>query len=195
MQKINLNLNLNCSLNSDICRRRRAVYKIVCEKCNEYCIGSTIRYIHERISEHLKHNTSSVFKHLKKCGNKNNKIDVSIIDAESDPVNLRLLEAVYIKKLQPSLNSRDEAKELCNLLFWTVCLYIFHLYTYLDILFKSFRYSFFTILTYIYLCIRSCFIYYFYASMFHTILYSSFHHTLFYTLGTFLFLYICHFYA
>ena len=59
---------------------------------------------------------------LLKCQNKRNNIDVSIIDVESDPVNLRLLEALYIKKLQPSLNSREEAKELNNLLFWTLLL-------------------------------------------------------------------------
>ena len=72
--------------------------------------------------------------------------------------------SVYIKKLKPSLNSRDEAKELCNLLFWTAYLFIFtsfifilNFYTYLNIPFTSFRYSFFTIRT------SSCFTYCSYA--------------------------------
>ena len=109
-------------MNNDICKKRDSVYKIRCKQCSEYYIGSTIRQVHDRVQEHLRNDTSSVFKHLLKCQNKRNNIDVSIIDVESDPVNLRLLEALYIKKLQPSLNSREEAKELNNLLFWTLLL-------------------------------------------------------------------------
>ena len=68
-----------------------------------------MRQVHERVQQHIRNNISCVFKLLLKWENKKNDI-VSIIDVE----NLRLLEALYIKKLQPSDNSREEAKELNN---------------------------------------------------------------------------------
>ena len=91
------------------------VYEIECIKCQSKYIGSTIRFLHERAKEHINNAKSSVSRHLEMCNNKT--INIKIIIKEQDPVNLRLLEAQYIKTRRPSINSRDEYKELRDLLF------------------------------------------------------------------------------
>ena len=68
-------------------------------------------------------NTSSVvthpiYKHLVACNNNKNNLQVDIIDREEpDPVNIRLLEAIYIKKNRPSTSSREESNDMNHLLF------------------------------------------------------------------------------
>ena len=101
------------------CFKRNCIYKILCTICNEFYIGSTIRHLHDRIKEHFNSSNSSVYKHIITCHNKPNssKTIISIIARESDPVNLRLNEAFYIRKLQPTINSRAELTELNELLF------------------------------------------------------------------------------
>ena len=60
-------------------------------------IGSTTRFIHDRVREHINNKNSSVKKHVCSCQNKDYKgIHVKIIIGENDPVNLRLYEAFYI---------------------------------------------------------------------------------------------------
>ena len=36
-----------------LCFRRNCVYKILCERCHNFYIGSTVRYLHARFHEHL----------------------------------------------------------------------------------------------------------------------------------------------
>ena len=43
-------------------------------------------------------------------------IEVKIIMSESNPANLRLYEAFYIRKYEPTLNSRVECIEFADLL-------------------------------------------------------------------------------
>ena len=103
-------------IQSDICFIRGVVYKVTCLVCDATYIGSTIRRVHDRIREHMKSSSSSVYKHLKNnC--QNSTISVSILDKERDPVNLRLLEALHIKRNKPQINSREECSELDGLLF------------------------------------------------------------------------------
>ena len=56
--------------NTKLCLRRNAVYQITCKNCNQHYIGSTARFIHDRIREHLKNNNSSVKKHISLCQKK-----------------------------------------------------------------------------------------------------------------------------
>jgi len=58
-------------------------------------------------------------------------IEVKIIVLENDPVNIRLFEAFYMRKLNKrTLNSRKECIEFAALLFWYVSLYLsFYSYT------------------------------------------------------------------
>ena len=39
------------------------------------------------------------------------------IDLENDPANLRLLEAVYLRKYERALNSQEECSKFADLLF------------------------------------------------------------------------------
>ena len=81
-------------------------------------LGSTTRFIHDRVREHLNNENSSVKKHIYSCQNKDYKgIDVKIIMSETDPATLRLYEAFYIRKCKPTLNSREECTEFADLLF------------------------------------------------------------------------------
>ena len=81
-----------------LCLLRNAVYQITCNNCNQHCIGSTTRFIHDRVREHLNNNNSSVKKHLSKCQNKVYKgIEIETIVLENDPANQRLFEAFYLR--------------------------------------------------------------------------------------------------
>ena len=86
-------LNRKTSLQK-ICFRKNVVYKIICNRCQNRYIGSTIRHLHDRIKEHMTQSTSSVFSHLRACQQDNIDIfnvTVEIITTENDPaVNLRL---------------------------------------------------------------------------------------------------------
>ena len=57
-------------------------------------------------------------KHIYSCQNKDYKgIDVKIIMSENEPANLRLYKAFYIRKNNPTLNSREECSKFVDLLF------------------------------------------------------------------------------
>ena len=104
--------------NTNLCSQRNSVYQITCNNCNEQYIGSTTRFIHDRVREHLNNENSSVKKHISQCQNEDYKgIEIKSIGRENDPANLRLLEAFYIKKYKPTLNSREECSEFADLLF------------------------------------------------------------------------------
>ena len=61
------------------------VYQITCKNCNQHYIGSTTRFIHDRVKEHLKSDNSPVNKHISRCQNKYYKgIEVKIIVLEND---------------------------------------------------------------------------------------------------------------
>ena len=66
----------------------------------------------------MNNDNSSVKKHLSQCQNKVYKgIEIKSIVLENDPANLRLLEAFYIRKYKPTMNSREECSEFADLLF------------------------------------------------------------------------------
>ena len=72
------------------------MYRLACNSCNQQYIGSTTRFILDRVKEHLNNENSSVKKNIYSCKNKDHKdIDVKIIMKENDPADLRLFEAFY----------------------------------------------------------------------------------------------------
>ena len=76
--------------------------------------------LHDRVKEHVTRPASSIYKHFAaylKIDNINDSITVTIIAKERDPVNFRLKEAYYIRKLRPEINSREERSELTELSF------------------------------------------------------------------------------
>ena len=53
----------NCPTSkTKLCLLRNAVYQITCNNCNQHYIGSTTRFIHDRVKEHLNSENSSVCK-------------------------------------------------------------------------------------------------------------------------------------
>lgn len=105
----------NCPINNNkLCFIQQCVYQLRCLKCGETYIGSTIRSLHTRIAEHYSHNASSAYKHKQQC---QSRYEVIILDRESDPVNLRLKEGLYIKQLQPKINSKEDICEIATLIF------------------------------------------------------------------------------
>lgn len=112
----------NCVLRtSNTCHRRYVVYKVVCRKCQKFYIGSTIRFLHLRIREHMTAKDSSVYKHLIDCsGNLRDpisQVDVRIIGCDHDEANLRLRESILISRLKPQLNSRSEMEAYREFLY------------------------------------------------------------------------------
>ena len=99
----------DCPLGNNLCFRKNVVYKITCNKCNKSYIGSTVRDLHTRISEHFSISNSSVFQHVNSCKIKTSNMTVSIVDQESRNGNLRIREAYYIQKLKPQINSKEES--------------------------------------------------------------------------------------
>ena len=96
----------------NFCLKRSVVYQINCGNCRKTYIGSTIRYLHDRVREHLTSTYSSVYKHLFTCQDGERNISVDILRFVSDPVDLRIAEAILIKTHKPSMNSKEEISEL-----------------------------------------------------------------------------------
>ena len=100
----------NCPVeDGKTCYRNKVVYQIVCLKCQSLYIGSTKRYLHTRIKEHLSDQNSSLSKHLYNCGNSRSKyIRITIKHQCQNVIDMQIAESLYIKKLKPKINSRDE---------------------------------------------------------------------------------------
>lgn len=87
--------------NTGLCLRRNVVYQLTCNSCKQQYIGSTTRFIHDRVREHLKNGNSSVKKYIYSCQNKDHEsIDVKIIMNENDPADVRLYKAFFHYKAQ-----------------------------------------------------------------------------------------------
>jgi hypothetical protein len=110
----------SCSTNcrfQNICHHKSVVYKMKCSMYSNYYIGSTIRQMHQRIQEHLRSDSSSVWRHLQGCTSSppstmEERLQVSILTKDNDPINLRIKEGLFIRRLKPTINSREEMKEL-----------------------------------------------------------------------------------
>ena len=110
-----------CSLNgcpiknSDICHRKNVVYQLTCNVCRNTYIGSTIRPLHTRIKEHISRTSSSFYKHLRSCNT--NNFTTTILTSDNDSCNIRLKEAIYIKKLKPTINNKEEQEAYSDFLY------------------------------------------------------------------------------
>ena len=104
-----------CPLNNPkLCNRKMCVYNAKCTKCKQTYIGSTIRALHTRASEHDSDHNSSIYKHKSIC---KSKFEYSIITTATDITKLRFLEAIHIKSNTPQINSKEESNELNHLIF------------------------------------------------------------------------------
>ena len=68
----------NCPIsNTNLCLLRNVVYQITCNNCNQHYIGSTTRYVHDRVREHLNNDSSSVKKQFQSAKTKFTKASKS----------------------------------------------------------------------------------------------------------------------
>ena len=109
----------NCPIqHSGICLRKNVIYEIQCNICKNIYVGSTIRFLHTRVKEHLTNKSSSMYKHLQSCDVSNTtNVSVKILASDEDNCNIRLREAMYIKKLKASINSKEELFALSEFLY------------------------------------------------------------------------------
>ena len=84
------------------------VYKITCSRCQSCYVGQTTRHLLTRFKEHKRSGTP-VESHFKACNSSLTMDDVKII-AMSSKCNFKLmtLEALFIKDIKPSINTKDE---------------------------------------------------------------------------------------
>ena len=108
-----------CPVNdNNKCMRKNIVYKITCNRCQKFYIGSTIRNLHSRVKEHMTGQQSSVFKHLQACSNhRSDAITIDILGNDHETCNLRLREALFIQKMRPHLNTKEEMEDHKDFLF------------------------------------------------------------------------------
>ena len=103
-----------CTLQSDLCLIHHCVYRLTCDKCEEFYVGSTIRHFHLRHREHMTQHTSSVYQHRVIC---RATYTSSILARDHDAVKLRFKEAMIIQSSGATISNRMERQELQHLLF------------------------------------------------------------------------------
>ena len=103
--------------------RSNVVYKLTCPSCNASYVGQTVRHVQQRVREHL--GSKGIMKsHFDACGVDRLSIQdfdfVSLLDKANKTSKLLTLEALYISKIKPVLNTKDEFKSrtLTLKLYW-----------------------------------------------------------------------------
>ena len=87
--------------------RSSVVYSICCPTCSGAYIGQTVRHLSTRIKEHARKG-SPVSEHFRACDAVVTMGDVELLDSSRHTRTLMALEAIYIRRKKPSLNTRDE---------------------------------------------------------------------------------------
>ena len=84
------------------------MYRLICLKCHNFYIGSTITLLHIRIEEHLNTRKCSFNTHLIKCKNNDNNFSIQIEAIVRYAGNIRIKEALLIAKLHPQFDRKLE---------------------------------------------------------------------------------------
>ena len=87
------------------------VYSINCTSCPGSYVGKTERYLETRLKEH-KRPLSSVHMHLSTCAGQTTS---KVLCKEPNSFKLTIKEAIFIHKLKPTMNSRNEGGCLLSL--------------------------------------------------------------------------------
>ena len=88
----------------------RVVYEISCPGCNSSYVGQTVRHLITRKIEHFR-DSAPVGNHLKECGADKAAVEATILDRCLDTNKLLTLEALYISRRRPALNTREEYRQ------------------------------------------------------------------------------------
>ena len=87
------------------------VYKIECPRCQACYVGQTARHLQTRMSEH-KNNKGPVKTHFAQCDSTFSLDYVTILASVlKSERHLLTMEALFIKELEPILNTKDEYKQ------------------------------------------------------------------------------------
>ena len=91
--------------------RSGIVYKFTCSRCQACYVGFTCRHLKTRSDEHRIRKAQPVAKHNKQCKGTVSLENFEILGSSSrGEVYLMTLEALWIKELKPSINTKDEYK-------------------------------------------------------------------------------------
>ena len=108
--------------NNVTCTVKYPVYLITCNLCQEIYCGESSRSLHDRLSEHVRFVTNPTKSSYKDealaiqyrdhhHGLKPN-LSFRLLETEPKTVNRKILEAMYIHKLEPKLNDKEECISL-----------------------------------------------------------------------------------
>ena len=87
--------------------RSGVVYKIECPRCQACYVGQTVRHLKTRIADHR--SRGPVKEHFLKCDSEISFEYIDILASTNQGENhLLTLEALQIKDLKPSINTKDE---------------------------------------------------------------------------------------
>ena len=90
--------------------RGMVVYRIICPCWSAYYVGQTSRHLEARFREHIK-NAMPAKRHLRNCRTSATPDNVELVESTSrGEIFLETLEVLWIKELEPSINTRDEYK-------------------------------------------------------------------------------------
>ena len=87
--------------------KSNVVYKVTCNGCISTYVGQTSRHVITGISDYQKKD-SPVGQHLAECCGTTHNVKWEILDACRGFEKLMTIEAIYIKKLKPQSNTRDD---------------------------------------------------------------------------------------
>ena len=88
--------------------RSGVVYKIACPRCQSCYVGATTRHWKTRFNEHMKP-SAGVKKHLRKCNAFVQFADTEILaSTQRGQTYLMTVEALWIRDLRPTINTKDE---------------------------------------------------------------------------------------
>ena len=88
--------------------QNNAVYKITCPGCNASYVGQKSRHLQQRFREHI--GSKGIFKkHFEICNQIPSETFLKIV-GKAKGERLLSLEALFINKIKPILNSKDEYK-------------------------------------------------------------------------------------
>ena len=104
------------SLKSPIPKMLRSdvVYRITCPRCQACYVGKTSRHLTSRFAEHKSRASGPVLRHMKSCGvqvpemRENLQVLRTVVGGG---FQLSIMEALFIREVCPSLNTRDEFRD------------------------------------------------------------------------------------
>ena len=89
--------------------RSGVVYKLTCPGCEACYVGETIRHMLSRFKEHIR--AGPVKQHLTLCAATITEENVDILQSSARGEDFLLtLEALHIRELRPTINTKDEYK-------------------------------------------------------------------------------------